>query len=129
MFIYYLCTGCPKKIYPSFHIFSEFSCRKLGSPNFLKILPEVPLGLRGLRLKGFLIWVPRMAAIIITVTLSCSENWRFRGFLVRFHGFSCFFINFKFSGGLLIFDETNEMHRKDQVFVRPLRWTKVFYQP
>ena len=51
-----------------------------------------------------------------------------RIFIVRFHGFSCFFINFKFSGGLLIFDETNEMHRKDQVFVRPLRWTKVFYE-
>ena len=51
-----------------------------------------------------------------------------RIFKVRFRGFSLIFRNFDFSGGLLIFDETNEMHRKDQVFVHPLRWTKVFYE-
>ena len=50
-----------------------------------------------------------------------------RIFKVRFCGFSCLFRNFQFSDCLLIFHEINEMHRKDQVFIRPLGWSKVFY--
>ena len=57
-----------------------------------------------------------------------QKNWCFGGFSSHlFRGFSCIFRNIHFSDGLLSFHETNEMHREDQFFVRPVRCSKVFY--